>query len=226
MPKIAQEVQGSEVMVHAGGLLFDCDGVLVDSVPSAAIAWGAWARRYAPGFDFVRDAPQGMRPSEVVAAIVGPERAAEATADLLARELVVAPATTGIPGAAALLAALPSELWAVATSSNRAVATARLRGAGIPAPALLVAAEDVDRGKPAPDPYLRAARLLGRDPADCVVFEDSAPGIRAARAAGAGLVVGVGAASGPAHPDLIVQDLARVRWSGEALCLPVLSGER
>ena len=226
MPKIAQEVQGSEVIVHAAGALFDCDGVLVDSVPSAAIAWDAWARRYAPGFDFLRDAPHGMRPSEVVAAIVGPERAAEATVDLLARELAVAPATTGIPGAAALLAALPSELWAVATSSNRAVATARMRGAGIPAPALLVAAEDVDRGKPAPDPYLRAARLLGRDPRDCVVFEDSAPGIRAARAAGAGLVVGVGAGSAAAHPDLIVHDLARVRWSGEALYLRVLSGAR
>ena len=128
----------------------------------------------------------------MVAAIVGPERAAEATVDLLARELAVAPATTGIPGAAALL----------------------------------VAAEDVDRGKPAPDPYLRAARLLGRDPRDCVVFEDSAPGIRAARAAGAGLVVGVGAGAAAAHPDLIVHDLARVRWSGEALYLRVLSGAR
>ena len=226
MPKIAHEVQGAEVIVRAAGVLFDCDGVLVDSVPSAAIAWGAWARRYAPGFDFLRDAPHGMRPSEVVATLVEPERVDEATADLLTRELSVASATVGIPGAAALLAALPRDLWAVATSGNRAVATARMRGAGIPAPALLVAAEDVDRGKPAPDPYLRAARLLGPDPGDCVVFEDSAPGIRAARAAGAGFVVGVGAASASAHPDLIVHDLARVRWSGEALCLQVLSGAR
>ncbi|MEZ7755479.1 HAD-IA family hydrolase [Microbacterium paraoxydans] len=226
MPKIAHEVKGTEAIVRTTGILFDCDGVLVDSVPSAAIAWGAWARLYAPGFDFLRDAPHGMRPSEVVATLVEPERADEATADLLARELAVASATAGIPGAAALLAALPPDLWAVATSSNRAVATARMRGAGIPAPALLVAAEDVDRGKPAPDPYLRAARLLGRDPRDCVVFEDSAPGIRAARASGAGLVVGVGAGSATAHPDLIVHDLARVRWSGEALCLQVLSGAR
>ncbi|MCK2032734.1 HAD-IA family hydrolase [Microbacterium sp. KSW4-4] len=226
MPKIAHEVQGAEVVVRTAGILFDCDGVLVDSVPSAAIAWGAWARRYAPGFDFLRDAPHGMRPSEVVATLVEPERADEATADLLARELAVASATAGIPGAAALLVALPGDLWAVATSSNRTVATARMRGAGIPAPALLVAAEDVDRGKPAPDPYLRAALLLGRDPGDCVVFEDSAPGIHAARAAGAGLVVGVGAASASAHPDLIVRDLSRVRWSGGALRLPVLNGAR
>lgn len=208
------------------GILFDCDGVLVDSVPSAAIAWGAWARRYAPGFDFLRDAPHGMRPSEVVATLVEPERVDEATAALLARELDVASATAGIPGAAALLAALPPDRWAVATSSNRAVATARMRGAGIPTPTVLVAAEDVDRGKPAPDPYLRAARLLGRDPGDCVVFEDSAPGIRAARAAGAGFVVGVGAASATAHPDLVVQDLSRVRWRGEALRLRVVNGAR
>ncbi|WP_312675777.1 HAD family hydrolase [Microbacterium sp.] len=160
MPKIAHEVQGPEVIVRAAGVLFDCDGVLVDSVPSAAIAWDAWARRYAPGFDFLRDAPHGMRPSEVVATLVEPERAGEATADLLARELAVASATAGIPGAAALLAALPPDLWAVATSSNRAVATARMRGAGIPA------------------------------------------------------------------PDLIVRDLARVRWSGEALRLPALNGAR
>lgn len=226
MPKLAHEVQGAEVIVRTTGILFDCDGVLVDSVPSAAIAWGAWARRYAPGFDFLRDAPHGMRPSEVVATLVEPERVDEATADLLARELDVASATAGIPGAAALLAALPPDRWAVATSSNRAVATARMRGAGIPTPTVLVASEDVDRGKPAPDPYLRAARLLGRDPGDCVVFEDSAPGIRAARAAGAGFVVGVGAASATAHPDLVVQDLSRVRWRGEALRLRVVNGAR
>ncbi len=59
-----------------------------------------------------------------------------------------------------------------------------------------------------------------------MVFEDSAPGVSAARAAGAGLVVGVGAGSGAADPDLVVHDLARVRWSGEALCLRVLSGAR
>ena len=212
MPKLSQ-VRGADFWEFSGaGLLFDCDGVLVDSVHAAAPAWDEWSRRHAPSFDFLRDAPHGMRPSEVVAALVGPSAAADATAELIALEIEAAVHTREIAGAARLVGALPRDVWAVVTSSNRAVATARLRSSEVPHPPLLVAAEDVARGKPEPDPYLLGARRSGRAPEDCIVFEDSVPGIRSARAAGAGVVIGVGAGSVDGAPDLVVADLRGVRW--------------
>jgi sugar-phosphatase len=63
------------------------------------------------------------------------------------------------------------------------VATLRLRAAGIAPPEVFVTAEDVIRGKPAPDGYLAAAARLGVPPAECVVIEDSPPGVAAGKAA-------------------------------------------
>ncbi|WP_318391091.1 HAD-IA family hydrolase [Microbacterium maritypicum] len=206
------------------GVLFDCDGVLVDSVASAAPAWETWARRHAPSFDFLRDAPHGMRPSEVVAGLVGPDAAAAATAELVALEIEAAVHTRGIPGAARLVGALPRDVWAVVTSSNRAVALARLQSSHVPRPPTLVAAEDVPRGKPEPDPYLLGAYRLARATEDCIVFEDSVPGIRSARAAGAGFVVGVGGGSADGDPDVVVADLRAVRWRDGVLVVDTAGG--
>lgn len=219
MPKIAHARCGSTWEFDGAGILFDCDGVLVDSVDAAAPAWEEWALRHAPAFDFRRDAPHGMRPSEVVVGLVGPEAASSATAELVALEVEAAVATREIPGAAQLVRSLPREAWAVVTSSNRVVATARLRASGVRRPVVLVTAEDVIRGKPAPDPYLLGAQRLGRAPADCIVFEDSVPGIRSARAAGVGAVIGVGSGSRAGGPDLVVADLGGVRWHEGALVI-------
>lgn len=205
-------------------MLFDCDGVLVDSVASAAPAWETWARRHAPSFDFLRDAPHGMRPSEVVAGLVGPDAAAAATAELVALEIEAAVHARGIPGAACLVGALPRDVWAVVTSSNRAVALARLQSSHVPRPPTLVAAEDVPRGKPEPDPYLLGAYRLARAAEDCIVFEDSVPGIRSARAAGAGFVVGVGGGSADGDPDVVVADLRAVRWRDGVLVVDTAGG--
>jgi sugar-phosphatase len=226
MPKLSHVRSGDSWEFAGAGLLFDCDGVLVDSVAAAAPAWDSWARRYAPSFDFLRDAPHGLRPSEVVAALVGPQIAGEATAELIALEIEAAVHTREISGAARLVSSLPRDLWAVVTSSNRAVALARLRSSEVPLPPALVAAEDVPRGKPEPDPYLLGAYLLARTAEDCIVFEDSVPGIRSARAAGAGFVVGVGAGSADGDPDAVVPDLGSVRWRGGVLVVdaPVSSG--
>lgn len=217
MPKLSHSWNGSSWEFPQAGVLFDCDGVLVDSVAAAAPAWEEWARRHAPSFDFLRDAPHGMRPSEVVAGLVGPDAAAAATEELIALEIEAAVHTREIPGAARLAGALPRDVWGLVTSSNRAVALARLRSSGVPLPPAMVAAEDVSRGKPEPDPYLLGAYLLARAPEDCVVFEDSVPGIRSARAAGVGAVVGVGAGSADGDPDLVVPDLGSVRWRAGVL---------
>jgi sugar-phosphatase len=93
-----------------------------------------------------------------------------------------------LPGALRLLQTIPQERWAVVTSATRALAEVRLRAAGLPAPRHLVTASDLARGKPFPDPYLKGAGILGVAPADCVVAEDAASGVRAGKAAGARVV--------------------------------------
>ena len=141
-------------MFAVTGLLFDCDGVLVDSLDAAAVAWNEWGTRWQPGFDFHRDVEHGRRLADFVTELVGPENAPEAIAELTALERDHAVDVHEIPGAAALLANLPAGRWAVVTSGTRDIATARLTAAGIPTPAVLVTADDVAAGKPSPDPFL------------------------------------------------------------------------
>jgi sugar-phosphatase len=102
-----------------------------------------------------------------------------------------------IAGAQRFLRSLPPERWALVTSAPRALALARMGAAGLPLPHVLVTSEDVARGKPAPDCFLRAAEALGVAASDCLAWEDTAAGVAAAEAAGAAVVV-VGATH--AHP--------------------------
>jgi mannitol-1-/sugar-/sorbitol-6-phosphatase len=165
-------------------ILFDLDGVLVDSTRQIEQQWRGWA--LAKGLSpepFLRVC-HGRRALETIQ-LAAPELDAEAEVAAFKPDPVAEAA--GLPpveGAAHLLTLLPSSSWAVATSGSRATATARLRGAGLPVPAVLVCAEDVVRGKPDPDVYLTAAALLDVLRQDCVVVEDAPAGIEAARAAG------------------------------------------
>lgn len=201
------------------GILFDCDGVLVDSLESAANAWDIWSAEWAPHFDFRRDVVHGRRAGETVAELVDPEHAAAAELQLERLEIDHTEGTKEIPGAVALTSTIPATQWTVVTSGTRELAQSRLRAAGITPPRRFVAAEDVTRGKPDPEPYRRGAELLGIDPADCVVFEDAPAGIAAARAAGIGYIVGVGEDSAPGEPDVIVRDLRSVQWIDGALVI-------
>lgn len=196
----------------ADAILFDCDGVLVDSLESAAIAWDRWAARYAAGFDFRTQIVHGVRAEDTVATLVDPGVYADALAALEAAEIETADGTRAIPGSVDLTRSIPSGSWAVVTSGTRALATARLAAAGHPSPSALIAAEDVTLGKPAPEPYERGADALGVDIAACIVFEDAPAGVRAARAAGARYVVGVGDHLEDEHVDGHVDDLTAVRW--------------
>lgn len=202
----------------ADAVLLDNDGVLVDSKAAGEAAWRVWAARRGIDPEAVLAGVHGVRSRETVARFVAPELVEAATAEIDGLELERASGTAAVPGAPALVASLPPDAHAVVTSAGRALAVARLRAAGIRVPAVVVAGEDVARGKPAPDPYLAAAARLGVDPARCVVLEDSASGIAAARAAGVGAVVGVGAsADGPC--DVVVPDLTHLRWTGAGLAV-------
>jgi mannitol-1-/sugar-/sorbitol-6-phosphatase len=205
------------VSIAVDGLLLDCDGVLVDSHDAAAVAWNRWAARWAPGFDFHRDIEHGRRIEDVVAELVGSTGdVATAVTELTQLELACATDVAAIPGARDLLTSLPAGRWAVVTSGSRALASARMASAGLPEARMLITAEDVEHGKPSPDPYLLAADRLGLPAARCAVFEDAPAGVQAARAAGVATVIGVGTAAGP-DVTATVADLRGVRFDGRRL---------
>ena len=165
-------------------ILFDLDGVLVDSTRHIEQQWRSWA--LAKGLSpepFLRVC-HGRRALETIQ-LAAPELDAEAEIAAFKPDAVSElPDLAPVEGAAHLLQLLPAGSWAVATSGTRAAATARLYGAGLPEPTVLICAEDVVRGKPDPDVYLNAAARLEVMPSDCIVVEDAPAGIDAARAAG------------------------------------------
>lgn len=196
------------VQVRVRGVLFDNDGVLVASDEAVEASWRQVVAEF--GLDSARVFPLrfGLRGEDLLAEYVA-DRHAEAVARLEELEILHSARVRPVPGAAELVAALPPGTWAVATSGSRRLATTRLTAAGLPVPAALVAAEDVVRGKPDPEPYLTAAARLGVDPTGCVVFEDAPAGVAAGLAAGA-LVVGVGHRVVDSGARVVIDDLTAV----------------
>ncbi len=205
--------------IRSRGLLFDSDGVLVDSDASVSLSWTRWARDQGLDPVDVVDAVHGRRSADTVALLVDPTRQAAALEAIDRYEVEDAATVTALPGALDLLASLPGGRWAVVTSGRRPLATARLAAASLPVPSVLVCAEDVTAGKPDPAGYRRAAEALGLVPEDCVVLEDSPAGVAAGRAAGA-RVVGVTDRALAAGADVVVRDLRGLRWDGDALTIP------
>ncbi|MFF5311900.1 HAD-IA family hydrolase [Streptomyces massasporeus] len=172
--------------IHAQALLFDNDGTLVSSLASVDRCWTRWAGEYGiTAEQFARVELHGRPAAEIAADLLPAVLVPEAVARIEDLEVDDVP-NDGVhllPGTRAFLDVLPAERWAVVTSATRRLAEARLDAVGI-LPKTLVAADDITRGKPDPEPYLLAARALGVDPAHCVVFEDAPAGLAAGRAAG------------------------------------------
>jgi sugar-phosphatase len=169
-------------------VLFDLDGVLVDSTTYIEEQWRRWAiaKGLAPE-PFLRVC-HGRRALETIQ-LAAPYLDAEAeVAAFVPDEAGNGNALKPVEGAYRLLQTLPVGSWAVATSGTRTAATERLTDAGLPIPGVLVCAEDVVHGKPSPDVYLLAAAGLGVSPSDCIVVEDAPAGIQAARSAGMSVV--------------------------------------
>jgi len=168
----------------ASAILFDLDGVLADSTSSVTRAWSTWARRVGLEPDWLLPLVHGRRAIDTIRA-VRPELDAESElATLVADETSDNADVVEIPGARALVGALPADRWAIVTSGLRPVATARLVAAGVPLPRVMITAESIERGKPDPEAYLKGAAALGVAPAQCLVVEDAPAGAAAARAAG------------------------------------------
>ncbi|MFD9005105.1 HAD family hydrolase [Streptomyces sp. NPDC059582] len=196
---------------HAQALLFDNDGTLVSSLASVRRCWTRWAQEYGiTAEDFAGVALHGRTAVEIAADLLPAEIVPEAVAriELLEVEDVPGGGVELLPGTRDFLDSLPADRWAVVTSATLRLAQARLDAVGI-LPKTLIAADDITRGKPDPEPYLLAAHRLGVDPAHCVVFEDAPAGLEAGRAAGMATVAL--ATTHRAHEldaDLVVKDLS------------------
>jgi sugar-phosphatase len=202
----------SELRVAA--LISDMDGVLVDTGGIYDRHWQRWAERHGISAQLIGRVHFG-RPATETIRLVAPHMDAQAEARRFNDELADDPTAAGVsamPGALRLAAALPSRRWAIATSAPRVMAERWLAHVGMSLPAVIVTVDDVTRGKPAPDPYLRAAELLGVDVAACLVIEDAPAGITAAKAAGATVlgVLSTHASAELAEADHLVADLAAV----------------
>jgi sugar-phosphatase len=165
-------------------ILFDLDGVLVDSARYIEQQWRSWATSKGLSPEPFLQVCHGRRALETIR-LAAPHLNAEA--EIAAFEPEQAgemPGLDPVEGALRLLQQLPSGSWAVATSGTRVTASARLKGAGLTMPVVLVCSEDVVHGKPSPEVYLTAAARLGVLPSECLVIEDAPAGIEAARAAG------------------------------------------
>ncbi|MGN6530064.1 MAG: HAD-IA family hydrolase [Burkholderiaceae bacterium] len=199
-------------------VLFDMDGTILSSIACAERVWAEWARRH--GVDVARFLPtiHGKRAAETIASLGRPDLDVEAEAAwVLEAEMIDVGGIEPIAGAPAMLSALPPGRWGVVTSASRALALRRLAAAGLSEPPMMVSAEDVVLGKPAPEGFLLGAARLGADIADCLVFEDAPAGIAAAEAAGAALVVITATHAHPAAtPHPCIRDYDAVSMAVDA----------
>jgi sugar-phosphatase len=170
--------------LECDAVLFDLDGVLIDSTSCITRHWEKWACQHGLETATVMQVAHGLRTVETIR-LVAPHLDAEEEAERFTEaEVVDTEGVVAIEGASQLLNKLPQDVWAIVTSGSKELAMARLRQVGLPIPHTLVTADDVKQGKPAPEPYLVAAKRLGIAPARCVVVEDAPAGIEAAHAAG------------------------------------------
>ncbi|EPJ88878.1 hypothetical protein CFII64_03622 [Pseudomonas sp. CFII64] len=170
--------------------LFDMDGTLLNSIIAAERVWTIWAQRHDLDVAAFLPTIHGVRSVDTIRRLNLPGLDPVLEAEGISRaEIEDVEGVVSIEGAARLLASLPPERWAIVTSAPRALAEARLKAAGLELPVNLITAEDVSQGKPAPDCFLLAAKRLGVDIKDCLVFEDAPAGIAAAEAAGASVMV-------------------------------------
>jgi sugar-phosphatase len=218
----------TDTRIEAAALLFDMDGVLLDSRLVVERTWRRWASRHRLSAESLLRVAHGRRTQDTLR-IAAPELAtAQEVAWIEGAELEDLDGVRPIPGSVPLIAALPPSRWTVVTSAGRELATGRLAAVGLHLPDSAVTSDDVERGKPFPDGYLLAAARLGVTAADCLVVEDAPPGIQAGRAAGARVLAltTTHAREDLAGADHVVPDLRSVQVTAGAATLAILIKER
>lgn len=202
----------SPVVLRCQGVLFDMDGILISSLGSVERSWTKWANLRGVDPAYALGVIHGRRAIDSVRSI-RPDLDSEAELRIIEDyECADNEGLQVLPGVLDLLRVLPSHCWTVVTSATERLARVRLAAGGVPVPSRLVTAETVQEGKPSPAPFLAGAALLGFAPADCVVFEDSASGAQAGRAAGCTVVATTFSheAEDLAAADYLVEDLTGI----------------
>ena len=204
--------------ISCKALLFDMDGVLVDSTPAVARVWSWWARRH--GFDPIKTVHEAHgRPSIATIRELLPDADHEAeNREVERREILDVEGVIPLAGVYKLLTSLPADRWTIVTSCTKPLADVRLRVAGIAPPAQFITADDITVGKPDPEPYLKGAALLGFAPQDCIVVEDASAGVRSGKAAGARVLAVLSTETNEAlinlGADWIVKDCSSLSLNG------------
>ncbi len=218
--------------LHCSALLFDLDGVLIDSTPAVTRVWRRWAAEHGFKAEEVVAHAHG-RPSLATIREYLPHADHEAeNRKVEQHEIADLEGIVPLPGALELLRSLPLGRWMIVTSCTRALAQVRIRAGGLPLPQKLITCDDVTHGKPHPEPYLKAASGLGFPPADCIVLEDVPAGIRAGKAAGAKVIAVTTTDQEPAlhaaGADWILQNCADIRAvnSGPDLLLTLRAAKK
>jgi len=170
--------------LECDAVLFDLDGVLINSTSCIVRHWKAWADQHSLDVDRIMQVAHGIRTVETMQ-LVAPHLDVEKEAEqFTAREILDTTGVVAIEGSRQILQALPQDAWAIVTSASSELAKARLVQTNLPVPKILVTADNVKQGKPAPEPYLTGAKRLGIAVEKCIVIEDAPAGIKAGKKAG------------------------------------------
>ena len=190
------------------------DGTLINSLSAVERSWATWAVHYGITAEQLANW-HGVPSAAIIAHLIPESRRDEAKRFIDELELVDTLGIVALPGAVGALDALDDARRAIATSCHRELMDARIAASGIPRPTVTVTVDDVERGKPHPDPFLLAAQRLGLDPTRCLVVEDATAGLVGARAAGCatlGVVTTTPRQVVAEHADAVVTTLAEVRF--------------
>lgn len=224
LPVIYNRSAGSQFItmtqIHCAALLFDLDGVLINSTPAVARVWRKWAVERGFNPDEVVERAHG-RPSLTTVREYLPDADHHAeNREVERREIQDLDGVVPLPGAIDLLASLPPDRWTIVTSCTRALAEVRIKAAGLPLPPRMITSTDIVNGKPNPEPFIKGAALLGVPAERCLVFEDVPAGVQAGKAAGAKVIAFTTtvdqSALRQAGADFILSSCADVRLTDSA----------